>query len=78
MLSSYANVAGLELDALSPQIIVPGDLCTTGISQFPQWRVICVSHGKAWVTREDVAGHDGIVPVERLRRVEDEPLAEAA
>ena len=49
----------------------PGDLCLTGRSPYPRFRVIAVVEDRAWV-RDVETGKDAVVPVGHCK-----PIAEA-
>ena len=71
-LSSYADVFGVTRES-SPEgeLVAPGDVVRTGPNRHPRYRVIAVNEGKAWI-RGLARGRDFVVPVGRLRRVEDD------
>jgi hypothetical protein len=76
-LSSYADVFGVTREN-SPEgePVTAGDIVRTRPNREPRYRVIAVSDGKAWV-RGLARGRDFVVPVGRLRRVEQRTAHEA-
>ena len=48
--------------------IHPGDVVRRSINRYPQYRVIAVSDGRAWV-RDVQYGIDTVVPLEDFRKV---------
>lgn len=66
---SYSDIFGIRYEREGEEVIHPGDVVRTGESQRPQYAVLAVSDGKAWVRNVD-SGADGIVEVNRCRKVQ--------
>lgn len=76
-LSSYSDVFALNLDREYDEEIQAGDLVRTGLNLFPHFQVIALHAGKAWV-RDVQTGVDHLTLLSRCRKINGQPLAEAA
>jgi hypothetical protein len=74
---SYSDVFNIDHDRGYEEEIRVGDLVRTGPNLHPHFVVIAVSGDKAWV-RNVQTGVDGVANLNRCRRINGEPVAEAA
>jgi hypothetical protein len=76
-LSSYSDVFAIDHDRAYDEEIRPGDIVRTGTNLFPHFEVLAVHGDKAWV-RNVQNGADHLALVIRCRKINGQPLAQAA
>jgi hypothetical protein len=76
-LSSYSDVFSISLERDYDEEIRSGDMIRTGANFFPHFQVLAVHGDKAWV-RDVQSGSDHLALLSRCRRINGQPLAEAA
>jgi len=76
-LSSYSDVFSISHDREYAEEIQPGDLVRTGANFFPHFEVVAVHGDKAWV-RDVQNGADHLALLTRCRKINGQPLDEAA
>ena len=76
-LSSYSDVFSISHEREYEEHIQAGDLVRTGPNLFPHFEVVAVHGDKAWV-RNVVNGADHLALLSRCRKINGQPLAEAA
>jgi hypothetical protein len=76
-LSSYSDVFSIDHDRGYDEHIAVGDLVRTGPNLFPHFEVLAVHGDKAWV-RNVETGSDHLALLSRCRRINGQPLAQAA
>lgn len=76
-LSSYSDVFSISHEREYEEDIQAGDLVRTGPNLFPHFEVVAVHGDKAWV-RNVVNGSDHLALLSRCRKINGQPLAEAA
>ncbi|HVI30607.1 hypothetical protein [Phenylobacterium sp.] len=76
-LSSYSDVFSISHEREYEEDIQAGDLVRTGPNLFPHFEVVAVHGDKAWV-RNVVNGADHLALLSRCRKINGQPLAEAA
>ena len=76
-LSSYSDVFSITHDRDYEEEIIVGDLVRTGPNLFPHFEVLAVHGDKAWV-RNVLNGADHLALLSRCRKINGQPLAEAA
>jgi hypothetical protein len=76
-LSSYSDVFSINHDREYDEEIQAGDLVRTGPNLYPHFEVVAVHGDKAWV-RNVQNGADHLALLSRCRKVNNQPLAEAA
>jgi hypothetical protein len=76
-LSSYSDIYAISHDRGYDEEIVAGDLVRTGPNLFPHFEVVAVHGDKAWV-RNVVNGSDHLAWLCRCRKINGQPVAEAA
>lgn len=83
MLSSYADLAGIDLDAPPPsRPIDEGDVVCGAANTTPVFEVVARRGETLWVRRQDARQLEYLAPVSRFRLLSDvagfEPLKAAA
>jgi len=76
-LSSYSDVFSISHERGYEEDIQAGDIVRTGPNLFPHFEVVAVHGDKAWV-RNVVNGADHLALLSRCRKINGQPLAEAA
>lgn len=76
-LSSYSDVFSISHERGYEEEIQAGDIVRTGPNLFPHFEVVAVHGDKAWV-RNVVNGADHLALLSRCRKINGQPLAEAA
>jgi hypothetical protein len=76
-LSSYSDVFSISHDRAYVEDIHPGDMVRTGPNLFPHFEVVAVHGDKAWV-RDVQNGADHLALLSRCRKINGQPVAEAA
>ena len=76
-LSSYSDVFSISHERGYEEDIQAGDIVRTGPNLFPHFKVVAVHGDKAWV-RNVVNGADHLALLSRCRKINGQPLAEAA
>jgi hypothetical protein len=76
-LSSYSDVFSISHERGYEEDIRVGDLVATGTNLFPHFEVLAVHGDKAWV-RNVANGADHLAMLSRCRRINGQPLAQAA
>lgn len=76
-LSSYSDVFSINHEREYEEDIRAGDLVRTGPNLFPHFEVVAVHGEKAWV-RNVQNGTDHLALVSRCRKINGQPLAQAA
>jgi hypothetical protein len=65
---SYFDVFAIDPARDAHEDIIVGDLVSTSPNRYPQWRVIAVDSGKAWL-RDVQTQVDGVAELIRCRKV---------
>jgi len=76
-LSSYSDVFAINHDREYDEHITAGDLVRTGQNLFPHFEVLAVHGDKAWV-RNVETGTDHLALLSRCRKINGQPLVQAA
>lgn len=76
-LSSYSDVFGVSHERDQDEVIVVGDLVSTGPNLFPHYQILAVHDDKAWV-RNVSNGADHLALTSRCRRIGDHQARLAA
>lgn len=76
-LSSFSDVFSIDHERGYDEEIKVGDLVRTGPNLFPHFDVIAVHGDKAWV-RNVQSGEDHLALLARCRKINGQPLAQAA
>lgn len=69
---SFSDVYGIRHERDYDEPIHTGDLVRTGLNAAPQFAVLAVHDDKAWL-RDVATGVDGVVHVNRCRRINGAP-----
>ncbi len=76
-MSSYSDVFSINHGREYDEEIQAGDLVRTGPNLYPHFEVVAVHGDKAWV-RNVQNGADHLALLARCRKINSQPLAEAA
>ena len=66
---SYSALYGIRHEREHDEPIHPGDRVRTGLNAMPRFTVIAVHNDMVWLRNLD-SGLDGVVPLNRCRRLE--------
>ena len=76
-LSSYSDVFSITHERAYEEDIRAGDIVRTGDNLFPHFEVLAIHGDKAWV-RNVANGADHLALLNRCRKINGQPLAQAA